>query len=366
MATVYYDSSATGAGDGTSEADAYTDLQTALNSLSAGDHLYCKRAGSREGVKTTNLTFTTSATTGGPTIIEGYETTPGDGGMYQTASPVLITGEHVLLKYFDVDKDDDSTDAIQIIGDCSVAYRCKATSTYSFGNCFAVTDAAVIECAAYAVCSGSGDGCFQTQRGWMVGCYAEITDGANGAAITLQTGFRPNACIGCVCNNSGTGTNNSGIEINGSNNLSGNVIANNTIYNFANGIVDTEGARNVHSSLNIFYGNLLYSVGNGIINSQGTNVTELCQYNFANAYGSVTTAQTTNLSNVDDHAVTLTSSPFIDTTDFRLNNDPNGGALLKGLLGPPDIKDLESALRVSFSTHGAMTPRPLAEIARSL
>ena len=38
MATVYYNSSAGGSNDGTSEANAYTDLQTALNSLSAGDH----------------------------------------------------------------------------------------------------------------------------------------------------------------------------------------------------------------------------------------------------------------------------------------------------------------------------------------
>ena len=43
MATVYYNSSASGSNDGTSEANAYTDLQTALNSLSAGDHLYVKR-----------------------------------------------------------------------------------------------------------------------------------------------------------------------------------------------------------------------------------------------------------------------------------------------------------------------------------
>ena len=61
MATKYYYSQASGANNGTSESDAYTDLQTALNALSAGDHLYCKRHSSREGVKTTNLTCTTDS-----------------------------------------------------------------------------------------------------------------------------------------------------------------------------------------------------------------------------------------------------------------------------------------------------------------
>ena len=91
MADVFYYSQASGSNDGTSEANAFTDLQTALNSLSAGDHLYCKRHTSREGVKTTNLEFTTnSITTSGNTVIEGYSTTPGDGGMYQTASPIYF------------------------------------------------------------------------------------------------------------------------------------------------------------------------------------------------------------------------------------------------------------------------------------
>lgn len=366
MATVYYDSAATGANDGTSEADAYTNLQTALNSLSAGDHLYCKRATSREGVKTTNLTFATSATTGGPTIIEGYETTPGDGGMYQTASPVLISGEHVLLKYFDVDKDDDSTPAIRLSGDCCVAYRCKVTSTYSAGACFNIIDGAAVECAGYGVCSASLDSVFELYRAWSIGCYAEITDGENGAAFYIRSAFRANCCIGGVANNTGAGTSNSGIIIAEGNNSGGSVVSNCTVYNCANGIYEVDGNRNVTTLPNLYYGNLFYNVGYGINNSQGTNATELSQYNFGNAYGSVTTAQTTNLSNVDDHAVTLTSSPFVDTTDFRINNESGGGALLKGLLGPPDVKDLESTLRVSFGTHGGITPRPLAEVARSL
>ena len=111
MADVFYYSQASGDNDGTSEANAFTAIQTALDSLSAGDHLYCKRHSSREGAITTNLTFTTSAGSGGsPTVIEGYGTTPGDGIMYQTKSPIDFTGEHVYVKYLDIDTETETDD----------------------------------------------------------------------------------------------------------------------------------------------------------------------------------------------------------------------------------------------------------------
>lgn len=359
MPTVYYDSSATGAGDGTSEADAYTDLQTALNSLSAGDHLYCKRAASREGVKTTNLTFTTSPTnTGDPTIIEGYETTPGDGGMYQTASPVFFTGEHIILAYFDVDKDDDSTHAISLGGDGSVAYRCKATSTYGFGNCFNLTDSVAIECSSYAVCGNAGDGCFEGSRFQLINCYAEITDGNDGAAVSFNSGFRQHSLIDCLFVNSGPGLNNDGVRIQGSTNSTGVFIHNCTFYNFGgNGIIDTDGVGNATTQPSIYYGNLFYNCGNGIVNAQGVNVNTLAMYAASNAFGSITSNQVSNISSNFD-PITLTASPFEDTTDFQINDTSGGGASIRGLRGVPDVKDFESDVRVEFGTHGGVIPNP--------
>ena len=358
MATVYYNSSASGSNDGTSEANAYTDLQTALNSLSAGDHLYVKRAASREGVKTTNLTFSTSAGAGGdPTIIEGYATTPGDGGMYQTASPVYITGEHVLLMYFDVDKDNDSTEAIRLNADCCCAYRCKATSTYDFGNCFGLNDAIAVECSAYGRASSVGDGAFEMNRGMLINCYAEVTSGNAGAAINLQSGYRTNSVIGCVCVNSGSGTSNNGIRVDGSNNSGGGALANNTFYNFNNGILEEDGTRNTHTSPFVYYGNLIYSCGNGINNAQGTNSGTLTLYSFDNAFGAITSNAVSNLS-CNVNSKTLTASPFLDTTDFKINATSGGGALIKGLLGIPDEKDQASTTRVDFSTHGGVAPDP--------
>ena len=359
MPTVYYNSAATGANDGTSEADAFTDLQTALDSLSAGDHLYCKRAASREGVKTTDLTFTTSPTnTGDPTIIEGYETTPGDGGMYQTASPVDFTGEHIILAYFDVDKDDDTTEAISLSGDGSVAYRCKATSTYGFGNCFYLNDSVAIECSSYAVCGGAGDGCFEGSRFQLINCYAEITDGNDGAAVSFNSGFRQHNMIGCLFVNSGTGTNNNGVRVGGSSNSSGVTILNCTFYNFGgNAIVDTDGIADTTPQPNIYYGNLFYNCGNGIVNAQGVNVNTLAMCAASNAFGSITSNQVSNIS-VNFDPITLTASPFEDITDFQINDTSGGGASIRGLRGVPDVKDFESDVRVEFGTHGGVIPNP--------
>lgn len=50
MAEVFLNSAATGAGDGTSEADAYTDFETAVNGLTYGDTLWIKNSGTTYGI----------------------------------------------------------------------------------------------------------------------------------------------------------------------------------------------------------------------------------------------------------------------------------------------------------------------------
>ena len=103
MAIKYYDAGASGDDDGTSEANAYEDLQTAFDGISAGDTLYCKKHSSRVGDNgSTAITFSTSATSGAPTRIEGYGTTPGDGVHFETSYAIRNTGEHSLIAYFDV------------------------------------------------------------------------------------------------------------------------------------------------------------------------------------------------------------------------------------------------------------------------
>ena len=370
MATKYYYSQASGDNDGSSEANAYQDLQTALDALSAGDHLYCKRHTSREGAKTTNLTFTTNSVTNtGNTVVEGYETTPGDGGMYQTFSPIYFNAEGVELRYFDVDADGDSTTPIQIRGDGSVAYRCKAVNSYAFGNVFYLIDSAAIECFAKGTVSNAGDEVFNCNRGTMMNCVVIIdaASGAAGAAIAASTAFRQNQIINCLIINEDGAESHVGISFTGGSQGAQTVI-NNTIYNMDVGMEFVEGPAAVRvSTPSAIYGNIIYSVGTGIKNSKGTNNVTFSLLAYQNAFGAVTSAQTADLAvSLDD--ITLTENPFIDTTNYQLNNAPGGGALVKGVLGIPDPKDpspITSLVRTDFQSSGGVSPIPIKETSRS-
>ena len=369
MATVYYDSSATGANDGTSEADAFTDLQTAYDSLTMGDHLYCKRAASREGVKTTNLTFSKTATdTDSPMIIEGYANTPGDGGMYQTASPVIMNGDYHIIKYFDVDKDDDNDACFYLTGDGHVAYRCIGRSTYGYGRVFRLVMGSAIECAGYGAVRQGGNAIFDNgNRGSIINCYAEVQSAAAsaGSAIVCASGFRPFSVVGCVCKNSSGTSGLEGIRLQSSP-VRGGVVMNNTVEGFDTGIVFRDGSPASADQSVIAYGNVVYNAADGIKNNQGTYTGTLGLVSIQNAFGLITSAQTTAITDFDP--ITLTESPFVDTTDYQLNNAPGGGALLKGKLGIPDSQDpskLTSLVRTDFQTHGGVAPNPVGEVSRS-
>ena len=370
MADVFYYSQATGSDDGTSEADAYTDLQTALNSLSGGDHLYCKRHTSREGVKTTNLTCTTdSEATAGNTVVEGYATTPGDGGMYQTFSPIAFNGDGLEVRYMDVDADGDGTDAIKLQGDGSMAYRCKAVNSYSFGNVLVIIDGSAVECFIKGKVSQAGDSCCLLQRAHLINCTIVISSdsGSAGCAIEASSGFRTHKIVNNLIINEDGAESHVGIRLTG-NSMGGQLISNNTIHNMDIGIEMVEGPTNSRvSTPSIFYGNLIYSVADGIKNSQGSSTQNFSLIAISNAFGAVTTAQTTNLASAID-SVTLTESPFIDTTNFELNNAPGGGALLKGKLSRGTRLDpslLSTDPKIDFQTHGAIGPNPVGEVSRS-
>lgn len=368
MATRYYYSQASGANDGTSEANAFTDLQTAYNACSAGDVLYCKKHSSREGVKTTNLSFNTNNTTA-PIIIEGYGETPGDGILYETASPLSVVGEWNIVKYFDVDKDDDST-ANSFVDGC-LAYRCKFKASYAFGQCLVLNDASAIECACEGTITQTGDDVLRCNRGCVIGCYVQVNyDGSDsGDALEMSAGFRANTVIGNLIVGSGSigsGGPVYGIRITSAANMAPpQVVAYNTIVNFTDGIREPNGIPNNRTGSVHHYGNVIYDCTNGINNNQGVNSTTLGHISASNAFGNITSNQHTNIGFIDS-AISLTESPFIDTTHFALNNAPGGGALLKGKLNVPDkTNPALTAARKFFDTHGANTPNPLQETSRS-
>ena len=368
MATRYYYSQASGNNDGTSEADAFTDLQTAYDACSQGDILYCKKHTSREGAKTTNLNFNTSCTTA-PIIIEGYGKTPGDGILYETASPLVVSGEWNIVKYFDVDKDDDATGNSFVDG--CLAYRCKFKSTYDFGGTLTCIDASAIECYAEGKCSQSSDQVLSCNRSCIIGCYVQVNyDGSDvGDAVKIIAAYRSNAFINNVVigNGSiGSGGPVYGVRLENARNVYLPVIlANNTIVNFTDGIREPDGLDANRLGSIHYYGNLIYDCTNGINCNQGQNSTTLGNLSASNAFGNITSNQHVNIGFIDS-VISLTESPFIDTTHFELNNAPGGGALLKGELGVPDkTNPALTATREFFATHGGNIPNPVGEVSRS-
>lgn len=359
MATVYYNSAATGADDGTSEADAFDDLQTALSSLSAGDHLYCKNGSSREGSQTVNLSFSGPTGSGPPVIIEGYGSTPGDGIRYQTASPCVWSGSNWVLKYFDIDKGADGTDAYHFgNADGWLMYRCKGTSTYNYGSCTNLADGVVVECEFYGKSVQNTKGILNLQRCDAINNYVEVTDGVS-SGVRVQTGYRVNSLAGnlIVYKGSTSPTTSAGVVFHGSNNSNGGITYQNTVVGFDYGFMEEDGNPLDPTKRWVHFGNLFYDGIYGFFNREDVNSHETGHQLLSTAIGSMTSGQTDGKEQLLLDTTTLTASPFAETTDYTINSTSGGGALIRGLLGHPNPHGY-GATRVNFPTHGARQPDP--------
>jgi len=57
--------------------------------------------------------------------------------------------------------------------------------------------------------------------------------------------------------------------------------------------------------------------------------------------------------------IQLTSSPFVDTNSYQINDTDGGGSLIKGLLGLPSVPNgITATTRTSFNTQGSVVPSP--------
>ncbi len=362
MAVAYYDAGASGANDGSSAADAWTDLQTAFDGISAGDTLYCKKHSSRVGDNgSTAITFSTSATSGAPTRIEGYGTTPGDGVHFETSYAIRNTGEHSIIAYFDVQVTANVSNTFDFNADNAIAYRCKSYASYNFGGGGSFTDGSAIECSFSAKIGTANDGVLVVSRGNVINCYVESRSTGSGTNGGAGIRFNPDYRSYSLCGNlivekrTNPGASNGITSYNGTQ-AQNNIISNNTIHKFGNaGIqIDQGVAATVLSSTSI-YGNLFYDLTYGIEHLQRTNSNSFHWAAYNNAYGAVSSGQTTGITENFD-PITLTGDPFVDHIDYQLNTTSGAGALLRGLLGLPDSKDPTSSTRKSFPSVGAIQP----------
>ncbi len=333
----------TGSNDGSSEANAFqsvSEAETYIETNGPGVHMYFKRTASRDS-STIDLNATFADTTK-KTILEGYETTPGDNGKFQIGHSgngqirLRSSADGVILRNFDVEYSrSDTNGCVYSQGMTNVIENCKIHNLNTSAgrgairytqDCTIINNEVSSAAASYqstnAVIFGSN------LRGGII-CY-NLIKGAKG--IENSSRFFGFACVGnVIMPNTADGVDlDMGIQMtlaqegSGANENRGTFCAGNTIYDFqSTGIEITEQPNDTDAYANMFTQNLLFAgdaSAVGFLNSDATNTAVACFSN--NAMNSDVISSGNRFSGFGDtptdHVVLYTGDPFID-------NDPTKG-----------------------------------------
>ena len=333
----------TGSNDGSSEANAFQTVsaaETYIETNGPGVHMYFKRASSRVNA-TIDLNATFNDTTK-KTILEGYETTPGDKGKFQIGfngnGQVYFrsTADGIILRNFDIEYSrTDSNGVLFSQGMTNVIENCKIHNLNTSADRTALRytqDCTIInnEISAAAASFGDSHGVIAgaSLRGGVI-CYNTIK-GAKG--IENSSRFFGFSCVGNVImpNTADSVDLDMGIQMTlaqegaGAREQRGTFCAGNTIYNFqSTGIEITEQPDDTDAYANMFTQNLLFagdSSAVGFLNSDSTNTAIACFSN--NAMNSDVIFSSDRFSGFGDtptdQVVLYTGNPFVD-------NDPTKG-----------------------------------------
>ena len=357
MATYYYYADASGANDGTSEADAWTDFENALESIGAGDTLYMKKSASRvTGMGTIDASMATPDETK-MTNIEGYETTIGDGGMWQGDAKLKFEtaggyGGNIVVQNMDLELSSTSYVCVldSTMGHCHF-YNCKFKNTKTDGSNDSAFDA--LHTATFTNCSFESESPTMTTRGavyiaaWDSGSFFNCSFRGKIGVYSSHTGASNLTFQSCIFTDATSQTMDTAMTVDLAAvavEARGFFVTGCTFYDFdtdaivIRDIEDLSGNNfqcNMHIHNNIFYGN---SATNAVsITDASQTVGFLLS---SNAYGGVTNqvnGEGTNSPNLG--AVALSSDPFTDgaNLDFTLNDTADGGALCKGTAYPTSM-----------------------------
>ena len=342
MATKYYYADASGDNDGSSEANAWTNLETAMEGIAGGDILYLKKSGSRVALAASSTANMVTQSDTATTIVEGYGTTPGDGIQWQgggNAYHVTInSGGNVVFKNIDYE---------------------SSSASYTWSNNNAIDHAFYINCRF--VNTNTSDGCEALNcrfNSHYINCYFEASQTATDNGVVYITANDGASFYGCVFRgNRGIYAVNSGYNspivvrnciftdgtatpmvigmdvdlLNSANEVIIFDVSESTFYGFgtdAIAIRELAGGDQPYSIVtiqnNIFYGT---SATNAINIEDADDTTGI--FMVGNAYGGVTNqinGAGTNVQNLN--ATSLTADPFVNgpAMDFRLGGSTSGVA----------------------------------------
>jgi hypothetical protein len=346
--TYYVNLDASGANDGSSEANGFETINAmnvALNgnSYSAGDEItiYFKNPSTPS---TTSASINlTSVPLGAFVLFEGYGTTPGDGlntpsNWFHNDAYIAIANHsggqrNSVLRYFWCENSA-ATSGGAIGGSNTHFFQCYGDNSYSSSG-VGINDGSIIQCigvqSATTITNDLRKG-IATNRGIATDCIA-----IGGASI--NSGFRFNGIFNSLILPKKTGAvsgiSDVGIYIGFADNHAGIEIHGNTIYGFGSDgiyIDDVDSTPSPYAAA--ISKNIIYDCGGYAINSGDENGTGL-KFNgtiLNNFYGACTIGFSSNFpTGYMANNTLLTADPFINAAgdDFSLNNLTGGGAIIK-------------------------------------
>jgi hypothetical protein len=355
----------TGDNDGSSEENAWQTFADAISGAAAGDRVNVKKASSR--VSTGDIQWTKAGTQDAPIHIRAYETTIGDGGMFEMNNRFRCSAADVITEGIDIVSN--TTLLLWMSGNRNVAYRCRVEYANASAACCIVRalTGVLINCYIKAdVGSGYVVNLYQSAA---IGCYFEATDGATTSSgarmVELENSYRYSNVVNCIFKGNGD-ADLKGINIVNDQNGRGGLIQNNVFEGMGTCITYNEGG--MGQSIAVIQDNIFYNATKAIENLRGTNSSSKWGYFINNnATGLLTGAAYTNVGDYIPNQIVLTESPFIDTTHYELNDAPGGGALCKfrgtapnqldpSLKGPTFAYDRDTG-RVNFTSISGTIPK---------
>ncbi len=334
----FFNPAASGANNGTSEANGWETLADLAAGYAAGQVIECLQpdSGSRyqEGGA---ADLATPATLTAPILLRGYTSTPGDGGICfldMEANELAVSGSQITLTGFDI-IGSNANRVMKINGQASSLRRSKIVNSGSGANTYSALNAPggsiVLGCYLEAQNTNAAARVVNLSFGSQVfGSYIKSTAGTSGNLLDIRAYSRAATVSHCVLDG-GAGGCAAAIENPRLDSFGYFLVANNTIYKAVIALLlsDLPAATSEEVSI-LIANNLLYAVTNGIVNPAGTPTNSYPVVS-NNAIGAVTTPYDLGDTPICD-AVTLTADPFRDKAngDFRLNSAAGGGALCRG------------------------------------